>query len=64
MQVAVSHSGIHNIMLVFHGHSSCMDSVLEAADCFGVPAVLNYDDKQLDVCSSCKIALSSQHSTD
>ena len=42
----------------------CMDSVLEAANCFGVPAVLNYEDKQLDVCSSGKTALSSQHSTD
>ena len=41
-----------------------MDSVLEAANCFGVPAVLNYEDKQLDVCSSGKTALSSQHSTD
>ena len=39
-----------------------MDSVLEAADCFGVPAVLNYDDAQLDVCSSSNTALSSQHS--
>ena len=30
----------------------------------GFSAVLNYDNEQLDVCSSCKTALSSQHSTD
>ena len=36
----------------------------EATDCFGVFAVLNHDDARLDVCSACKTALSSQHSTD
>ncbi len=42
----------------------CMVTLLEAANSFGVPAVLNYDDKQLDVYSSCKTALSSQYLTD
>ena len=41
-----------------------MVTVLEAANCFGVLAVLDYDNKQLDVCSSSETALSSQHSTD
>ena len=37
-------------------------TLLEATDCFGVHAVLNHDDAQLDVCSSFNTALSSQHS--